>query len=659
MEKEEVLELLKEIVKESKERAKSVGPIFCFLASLLIITKAFFPLINYDLAFLSTPLLLIIFGIMVIILFVYITPLEPIDKKKSLIGILVGVILISFVILLIAFSPSPQLFKFLRTAWSIYSYKSDIPQLQAISGVTAAYIALAILLLIAGILCFKLRAPYYYLIPLILWIGFFITFKPVLAVSGVYQYIGVKKIVKVEYKVPYKTVQVSGGVTIKYGTKETRYRPATLLGGEPYIYYYTIQNLYDRSESFRLNPYIEIKYQNARIKFKVPYEKELTIKGNFFYSDQVYYDPNVMSIETANYCPYTIAQIAEYYGINISNITETELNDLIPCAYDKVCESKKQVCVETFAYRCDCLGWVGLTCGGAKSYMKMDVWHTGFLKGIGTLFYKEEYFEPIANTKIQQGPFSIIPIFFPNPWVGKIHKEKGSFGLELESTGGEIKINNIKIKPRNTIVYTTISGFSEDLDAIIEATVKEEIGITMDCKSEKITIPSGVRVFKEFCSFSKPEIKVSIVNTTIENITSSVDIDIEKIEDYCEKGLKVSLDLSEATESQKKVINEINKFIEKTGLCEMLEKAKTGEIRKEEKKTFAEEWEEQIKNSLKKVDVVIEIDYEREFTSTSKSIEINTNTEKCLKFSCCYGGKNIYCPEGMEDCPEDWKRPYG
>jgi hypothetical protein len=644
-----------------KEEKFDLSKIVCALTSLLIVIQAFQPLTQYiGWNIVAIAAVFIIIGIVTIVISALATTSSGGAAAFFGIGSLfklgIMLIILGIIILLIAFSSSPELLKTVRIVWVLISAKFQF--LPKISGTFVSYFALCATIAIATIASFYLKSPFCYILPFILWVVLFLGVKPALAIAGITKYTTIEKSVNVQYTVPYKTIPVSGGVSIEYGTKETNYLPATLLGGEPYIYYYSLQNLYEEKEKFKLDPFIEVRYQYATVRFKAPqksgapYTEPLTLENKSFYQDQIYYDPKTMKIETDNICYYTIAQMKSYYGKEFEPT----------CSFDKPACGEKAVCAKVADFMCDCLGWTGLTCGGYKAYMGMDVWHTGFLRATGTLFYKKEFFEPIANKRTTQGPFAITPIFFPNPWIETLyHPETGKteyftnvkLGVELENAGGgEIKIKSISATPINTEINTTVKGYSEELNDILEVTVRETIGINLiGCDDSEIkdkTLSSNVRIYREFCTFTKPTLSVSIIDLKAGKVRISQEIKTEDVYSYCKEGLTKKLE----NEKEKELVSKMMKLVGKTGLCEILStKSEKGETKAE---TFAQVWKEKIENSLKSVDVILEVSYEREFTSSSKTINIFTSTNECLTYSCCHGGKNLLCSNGWEKNSKEW-----
>jgi len=643
--------IIKEILKNLKGIKPKENPFLyraiSFAISILILLQSFQPIIvSHGWGFVTLPILLIVGGVILIVVFIFLMisgagEITALFGSLSLVKLAMMLIIFGIIILVIMFMGSPELLKLIRVVWSTTSAKVGI---QFLDGTTFAYIVLVILAIIIAVISFNLGSTGCFIFPIILAIILFVGIKPALAATGLNKYVSITKSVSVSYTVPSVTIPVGGGVSITYGTKETNYRPATLMAGEPYIYYYTIQNLYSEPEKFRIDPWIESRYQYATIRFKAPYQfkapyrKELILNKSEFYQDQIYYDPKTMSIESPNQCYYTVAQITNYYDINESDI---------PCAYDKPCSNDKTVCVRTGSFMCDCLGWTGLTCGGSRAYMGMDVWHTGFLRANGTLYYKEEFFQPISNKRTKQGPLAVTPVFFPNPWVEKIHNQtvkNVTLSLEIENSGGSITITDAKAYPGNMEINTTVRGFSEDLGKMVEAKVTEKIGIDLlECKKINENIPSGTRIYTEFCTFSRPHVNITITDLTVGNITNSTSYNVEDIESYCQNGLANSIN---ATKETKEYIQQIDKLIGQTGLCEALSSFSTSTGENVEEKSFAEVWKEKIKNSLKSVNVIIELKYEHSYTSSSRPIEIYTDTKKCLEWACCNGGKNMLCPEG-------------
>jgi hypothetical protein len=664
----ELKEKLPSIIPEMKKTVSPILFFFSLVISELILIQAFTPILEkFGWGTLSLPIILILIGIGCILLGIFLAgagvaiPLTGgVGTQLFFSGIvlLLGGILCS----VIFFIGSPQLLPLLRSIWAIQTAKTGIKAFGAITGTQIADLCMLFLGGVIACLAYKVGNLGKVLLPIFVFIIFFVLAKPIISASGLSKYASIERSVNVQYTVPVKTIPVIGGANVQFGTKETNYEPATLMGGEPYIYYYSIKNLYEEEEEFKIDPFIETKYMYATVRFKVdptqvqqlnkkPYTQPISLKTNEIYSDQIFYDPRSMQIEKEKSatCYYTVSQIKKYHGIENENE--------IPCAYDKECTSEKTICVKTGDYMCDCLGWTALTCGGTRANMGMNIWHTGFLRANGTLFYKEEFFEPIANKRTVQGPLAVTPIFFPNPWVEKIHEtylENVKLSLEIENTGGgEIKITNAKAIPSNTEINTTVKGFSEDLNEYIEATVKEKIGINLiKCENIETTVPSGVKVYKEFCTFSKPTLEVKIINLATQNITVNAGIDVKNISKYCEKFEEV-----EKLDPQlRRYAKTVLKMVEKTGLCEAIEKVPIRkEEKKEEKETFAEIWKQKIVDSLKSVNVIIEINYENLFSTTSRPIEIFTSTRECLIYSCCHGGKNTYCPDGWSPDKEECK----
>jgi hypothetical protein len=664
-------ELKEKVLPEIKKTVSPILLFFSFIISELILVQAFTPVLEkFGWGMLSLPIILILIGIGCILLGIFLTgagvaiPLTGgIGTQLFFSGIvlLLGGILCSAIFLI----GSPRLLIVLRSVWAIQTAKTGIKAFGAITGTQFADFCMLFFGGVIACLAYKAGNLGKVLLPIFVFIIFFVLAKPIISASGLSKYASIERSVNVQYTVPVKTIPATGGIYIQFGTKETNYEPATLLGGESYIYYYSLQNLYEEEEKFKLDPFIEIKYQYATVRFRVnssevpqlnkpPYTDYLNIKNKTFYQDQIYYDPRNMEIETgkSDECYYTVSQIKKYHGI--------ENEDEIVCAYDKKCTNEKTVCVKTGDYMCDCLGWTALTCGGARAYMGMDINHTGFLRAMGTLFYKKEYYEPIANTKTVQGPFALMPVFFPNPWVEAIYGNATNatpyfthvkMGVELENTeAGEIKITRINATPVNTEINTTVKGFSEELGDVLEVTVRETIGINLikcdDSKIKNRIIPSRVRVYEDFCEFTKPTLNVSIINIKAGKVTITQEFKIDDVYSYC----KAKLESLNVSREERRSLIEINKLVGRTGLCEALYGEETG------KETFAQVWKEKIENSLKSVNVIIEVSYEMESTYTSRSIGIDTNTRECLIYSCCHGGKNIYCPDGWpsdkEECRE-------
>ena len=623
-------------VVESVETA-GIGKIFCALISLLIVAQAFQPLISFAGGnIIKLAVACVIIGVVTLIISLFFAGF-------LFGGLGIALIILGIVILAIGFSPSPELLKTVRIAWSLTSTRlatattgpasALAPVLASTSGTVVAYASLFAIAIIVLIMSFKLKSPLCYIFPFFVWGVLFLGVKPILAITGITKYTSIERSVNVQYTVPYKTIPVSGGVSIVYGTNETKYTPATLLAGEPYTYYYTLQNLYEEDEKFKLDPFIEIRYQYATVRFRAPqeprapYAEPLTLRNKSFYEDKIYYDPATMIIETEDACYYTTAQMKSYYGKDFKPV----------CSFDNRTCGEKEICAKVGDYLCDCLGWTGLTCGGYKAYMGMNVWHTGFLRATGTLFYKEKFFEPIANKRTEQGPFAITPKFFPNPWVEALYNPKEGrteyytdikLGVELENSGaGEIKINSMNVAPVNTEINTTVKGYSEELGDILEVTVKENLGINLlGCDFSEIIgrkIPSGDRIFKEICRFSKPALNVSVIDIKAGKVRITQELKIEDVYSYCKARLE-SLNMSNVSEEERKTLLEVNKLIGRTGLCEILS---------EEASPFAKEWREKIENGLKSVDVIFEINYERSFAYPSRAIAIDTNTRECLSYS--------------------------
>jgi hypothetical protein len=653
------------------KKAIDLPGLFAALITLLVTVHAFQPLFSAGgFGFILIVIAIIAIGIACIIGGIALTAktggIAAFFGIGSLVELGVMFILLAVIIIAISLSSSPQLLKTVRIAWSLNAARlATYPFIGPIANINASMISSIIFIATACFACFisytlKGSARYIFLV---LWWGIlFIAAIPILKATGLTEYVNIQKTVNVQYTVPYKTIPVSGGVNIQYGTKETNYLPSDLLGGQPYIYYYSLQNLYEEEEKFKVDPFIEIRYQYATVRFranpsqnpqlnKPPYTSYLSLGNKSFYQDQLYYDPRVMKIETENACFYTEKQMKSRYG-----------EDFKPaCSWDNptVC-GDRAICAKVGDFLCDCLGWTALTCGGYRAYMGMNVWHTGFLRAKGTLFYKKEYFEPVANTLVTQGPFGLMPVFFPNPWVEALYNPGTGkteyytdvkMGVELENSGGGIiKIKSISAKPVNTEINTTVKGYSEELGDIVEVTVREILGIDLiKCDDSEIVnkeLPN-IRVYKEFCTFTKPTLKVSIVDLKVGKVNSSQEIEIGNISSYCKGELPIPF----KDEKEKEVITKIMKLIGKTGLCEALTGTSTPKEteKSETAKSFAEEWREKIENSLKSVNVIIEVSYEREFTSPSRAINIFTSTYECLTYSCCHGGKNDLCLKGWSE----------
>jgi len=449
----------------------------------------------------------------------------------------------------------------------------------------------------------------------------------------------------------YVTVPVKGGISVRFGSKETGWRPpGTLYAGEPYEFPFTIVNEYEGDVSFQVRPGILSEYGNG-VEFIQPFQQKTSSLGvGGFYADSVYLDPNQMTIEAKYGCPYTLDQLSYY-------------NPDVECAYEVPCEAGK-VCVRTGTFECKCVDWTDVTCSKSPLRAELHIVHSGFFKGKARLYYSENITSPKPAYSLVQGPLKVTVEFQPNPYIAKIHKYRQdvSMFVTFRNTGsGNITISNFNVVPLNTIIHTYDKRKGVELI--------EEVGSkVISCRSLNEILPGGFlpegkEVGGKLCTLTPPLVRTTLKFLNFTNETSEVNYN--QISYYCEqkapecKPYQYYSTSSSKCECRDEACNRVcedvgagsgtcgkdashpyqyeddcycEEPVEKklgdwknifenvgnTGLCQIIK----GEEKKEEKKT--------VESSLAYVDVLIQFSYSRSATYFSKPIYPYTRTEECI-----------------------------
>jgi hypothetical protein len=488
-------------------------------------------------------------------------------------------------------------------------------------GSTAAAVAFAGLAVMGGIVAYFAKSPLSLIIASVFFYAFlFLALPFALASAKVYglclkipylsQYCSAREV----YIDQLKTVKipVSGGITLKFGTEETNYQPtATLYGGEPYEFTFILTNYYEEPISFKLTPSMLSNY-GSKLEFVQPFEQKTnSLEPKEFYQDSVFMDPKEMTVKEVYGCPYTALQISKTQSILVENVT---------CAYDSPCEDPKMACVKTGNFECDCVDWVKATCSKSSLEAKIVVKHTGFFRGNASLYYSEKLASPSAASELVQGPLSVIVEFQPNPYIATIHKyrEDVSMYVTFKNYGGDMTIKSFKVEPQNTVIHT--------IDKEKEVELVEEVGAqVISCRNIEEVFPSaflpnGEEASGKLCTLTPPSVKTTIRDLKNNQVTEINNVTYDRISYYCNKVRPESTG-GEGYLSWSSVWDKIYEAVQKSGLCEMLEKKEDGG----EKPI--------IESSLTHTEIIVAFTYERNATFLSQDIVPYTRTEECMKLA--------------------------
>ncbi|MEM5854335.1 MAG: hypothetical protein QW228_08270 [Candidatus Aenigmatarchaeota archaeon] len=400
---------------------------------------------------------------------------------------------------------------------------------------------------------------------------------------------------------PIKTVRipVSGGIGAKIET------PSTLYGGNPYEFTFTITNFYERNISFEVKPSIESSYGSG-IEFFIPFtQKVFTLVPRASYQDMVFVDPQQIYVKSGT-CPYSTIQLAK-----AKNIEEED----VVCSASKPCSDPKFACVKLDVLECGCADWVKATCSRNYVNAKIYITHSGFFLGNTTLYYSEAITKPSPAFELTQGPLKVIVEFIPNPYIATIHqyREDVSVFITLKNLGGEIRINKINIIPIETTIHTIDKEKQLELIEKVTSNVKEIRDLSEFLPG---VLESGMEIGGKIATLTPPFVETKLIDLETQEVKEINNITFSFIKNYCEK---TSVNASEnvsafwSTNWQK-----IYDAISESGLCELLKKKELNES-------------QIVKNALSHVDVLIELEYERETSFTSGNVIPYTRTEKCLK----------------------------
>ena len=336
-----------------------------------------------------------------------------------------------------------------------------------------------------------------------------------------------------------KTVQIGGGLSFQFsGGAYQGTAPRYLTAGEPYAFKFNLKNLYNDTIQFSLQPSIIINYGTAQLEFITPYTHPRSyLSPGEFDSGEVFFDPESLTpkLREEDKCSYSVyLQCLDIkrdvnFCMNPNNSTK-----IVTCAIDKPCDQGK-TCVRNETFRCDCVDWAKAGCEGSSAMVKMSIHHTGVFRGEGTLYYYENYWQPIELTEIRQGPLYVIPHFLPNPFVTKIHEnfyKNIRFSLRLKNAGsGNIKINSFSITPINTKITT--------IDKALGMKLEEVIGLqVISCNTSRIeglVLKPGKDIYIPLCYLTLPSISSTL--TKLENeseVVVSGNTTFSKIKAYCE-----------------------------------------------------------------------------------------------------------------------------
>jgi hypothetical protein len=336
-----------------------------------------------------------------------------------------------------------------------------------------------------------------------------------------------------------KTVQIGGGLSFQFsGGSYEGMAPQYLTAGERYFFKFNLKNLYNDTVQFSLQPSIIINYGIAQLEFITPYtHPRSSLSSGEFDSGEVSFDPESLTLKLRDKdkCSYSVYLQCMNIERDVNFCRNPENSTkIVTCAIDKPCDGGK-TCVRNESYRCDCVDWAKAGCEGSSAIVKMSIHHTGVFRGEGTLYYYENYWNPIELTEIRQGPLYVTPHFLPNPFVTKIHEnfyKNIRFSLRLKNAGrGDIKITSFSITPINTKITT--------IDKALGMKLEEEVGLqVISCNTSRIeglVLKPGKDIYIPLCYLTLPSINSTL--TKLENETEVVvsgNTTLSKIRAYCE-----------------------------------------------------------------------------------------------------------------------------
>jgi hypothetical protein len=425
-----------------------------------------------------------------------------------------------------------------------------------------------------------------------------------------------------------REIKLPGGIEVDFGgTGQTV--PPYILGGEDYFYVPYVKNNYDKNVNILFEPYIDASYHGNTIRFvNKNLNRKLSLSAGEDWQEELLFKRSEMEIDRSvtEECPYTKKVLEEYY--KKLGFTEEEMG--IECAKDVNCPKAEQVCVKTGSAKCECVDWTKATCeGSAKLGAKTQ--YDGFMVGKLSMYYTKETMKTVEAETFTQGPLMVVAKLYPNPWIEKIHnftRDSVSLYVTLTSRSAEdycdITITSFSIKPLNTRVITSLTGYSPELNKIINYTIIEEVGMEVKSLNQELIgekLKKGIPIMRKIGELSPPRIKV-VFSGIVGEENISEQVAYEELERYCEKGYKDVIE----RKVDKATAEKIAKILGSSQICDILKGVK--KEYKGEGLTI-EELKQKVENMLREIPISFEIDYEVN-TIFTNYVSIDKNTEYCL-----------------------------
>jgi hypothetical protein len=414
-----------------------------------------------------------------------------------------------------------------------------------------------------------------------------------------------------EYVVPY-----SSGIGVKIGLNEMLPLPA----GREYKEVVFLENHYKSDINLEsIQPYIKSSYYNVIFKPTDYSQKKSMLKSGEEYGEEITFDPSNLEISSEKECKYS-AETIKKAGYNPE------------CADDLPCADAKSTCVMTGRLQCKCVNWISATCSGAPLNIILDIRHTGYLVGNGTLYYFEDYYGgSLPYYKYSQYPAEASFNFIPNPWFQRRYGgyiDEIQMFAQIKVSGSQPEITSLEVEPIETLINITFGN---------KYFIEEKIGINKKNCNLNEKLEEINKLIKEsgkwsgiLCTFSPPSVTTIIKDLTKNEEILNTDVSIALINQYCEAqsqypNIKLDEDIEKRltkdyVEYLRKIRNlkkEIRDVINKHGLCSYLQKI--NETAKEEEKSKMKETE-MIKENLRKVNVFVRFDYKTTESFVSRKI---------------------------------------
>jgi len=613
----------KDWFKKTKSKSSIPWYVRIFLSAIIVI-QAFFPFWLYTNITIPFSLLLIGIGIGIVI-----AALTGVfwGAANIIFKIVISIIVVLMVIGFVQSFGSPNYFKALTKGFvfSVPNYGGF-----EIGGEIFALVSFLITFSVTSVLAWKISGNLSFIVFLIVLFATMFFILPYVFGEVLPLITPLRKEVSLSQAFPTVTIPVGGGINVLYGTEATGGKPATMLAGEPYIYYYSIKNNYNDTEKVNFAPFIKVTYGSAEIKFLNPSasKKDIVIQSGKAYQDEILYNPEDMTTEAGkSYCFYSKGVIAYYNNINESDVE---------CASNKLSCPEKSVCANIGSFMCKCINWFDATCNGTSARLGMDVNHTGYLLGKAILYYYKEFYKTITLQKFVQGPIYLQPVLLPNPWIEKIYnptKDSVTLYAEMGISSGEATVSSISVTPVNTIIRTSLIGYSSEIDEFVNVTIEEELGLSLkSCETiSDLKMEQNIKYFKKLCVFSPPTIKTTIKETKVLNISEEMGTPYEDMQKYCSGDFEKNLETiteKQASEEFKAKAKGLVKLIGNSELCKLIEDVNNKKQTNPDKLTFIEKQLDEIQRTI---NVMILVNYTRSYTDMSQPLNIFRGTETCLK----------------------------